>query len=294
MRTFLERLRLPRPLLLDGGLGTELIAAGLPAGQPPERWVLERPDEVGRVHRAYVEAGAEAIHACTFGANRPRLAPFGLDGHLEEINARAVGLARDAGALFVLGDLGPTGRYRPPVGAGDPERWRAAFLEQGALLADLGVDALHVETMGDLAEARVALRALRDAAPGLAVMVSMTFDRKRRGFFTMMGDPLDPCLRALAGDGAAIVGANCGVTSADMLALGREALADLPAPLALQPNAGQPRVTPGGLRYDQEPGGFAEDQAAAARLGVRLVGGCCGTTPAFIAALRRALDGEVA
>jgi methionine synthase I (cobalamin-dependent) len=196
----------------------------------------------------------------------------------------------------VLADLGPTGQYRPPVGCGDPGAWRAAYSEQAAALAELGVDALHVETMGDLQEARVCLAAARAAAPGLPVLVSLTFDRRRRGFFTMMGDPLVESLAALAREGAAAVGANCSLTSPDMLDLAREALAALAAlaiPLVLQPNAGQPRPSPEGLRYDQDPAAFAADQAAAARLGVRLVGGCCGTDPRFIAALRQALAGEL-
>jgi 5-methyltetrahydrofolate--homocysteine methyltransferase len=124
------------------------------------------------------------------------------------------------------------------------------------------------------------------------VLVSLTFDRRRRGFFTMMGDPLVESLAALAREGAAAVGANCSLTSPDMLDLAHQALAALAIPVVLQPNAGQPRPSPEGLRYDQDPTAFAADQAAAARLGVTLVGGCCGTDPRFIAALRQALAGE--
>ncbi|MFH1463607.1 MAG: homocysteine S-methyltransferase family protein [Pseudomonadota bacterium] len=294
MHPFLARLAEPRPLLLDGGFGTELIAMGLPAGQPPERWVLARPEALAVVHRAYVEAGAEAVHACSFGANRLRLEPFGLADQIAPINREAVALARAAGPRWVLADLGPSGHYRPPVGRGDPSTWRAAFAEQAALLAAFGADALHVETMGDLREALVCLDAARSAAPGLPVLVSLTFDRKRRGFFTMMGDPLVASLQALAEAGAAAVGANCSITSLDMLVLAREALGTVGIPLVMQPNAGQPRPTPEGLRYDQPPAAFAADQAEAARLGVKLVGGCCGTNPSFIAALRQALAAEPA
>jgi 5-methyltetrahydrofolate--homocysteine methyltransferase len=284
------RLREPRPLLLDGGLGTQLIAAGLEAGQPPERWVLEHPERVLAVHRAYVAAGSELIHPCTFGANRLRLRPFGLEDRLVELNVRAVELARQAGARWVVGDVGPVGEYLPPVGHGDLETWRAAFEEQGALLAAQDIDGFHVETMSDLREARVALAALRAVAPELPVMVSMTFDRKRRGFFTVMGDRLVPSLRALLADGAAAVGANCSVTSPDMRALAQEALVGIEAPLVLQPNAGQPRVTSEGVVYDQDPVAFVQDVAAMAAAGVRVVGGCCGSDPDFIAGLRAALD----
>ncbi len=284
------RLAEPRPLLLDGGLGTQLIAAGLEAGQPPERWVLEHPERVLAVHRAYVGAGAELIHPCTFGANRLRLRPFGLEERLEEINQAAVALARDAGARWVVGDIGPVGEYLPPVGHGDPAAWRAAFEEQGALLAGQDIDGFHVETMSDLREARIALAALRAVAPHLPVMVSMTFDRKRRGFFTVMGDRLVPSLQALVDDGAVAVGANCSITSPDMRALATEALAGVDAPLVLQPNAGQPRVSPEGVVYDQDPAEFVRDVAAMAMAGVRVIGGCCGSDPGFIAGLRAALD----
>ncbi len=291
MSAFARRLLEPRPLLLDGGLGTQLIAAGLEAGQPPERWVLEHPERVLAVHRDYVAAGAELIHPCTFGANRLRLRPFGMEDRLEEINTRAVALARQAGAPWVLGDIGPVGEYLPPVGKGDPEIWRGAFEEQAALLARQDIDGFHIETMSDLREARVALAAIQAVAPALPVMVSMTFDRKRRGFFTVMGDPLAASLRALAHDGAVAVGANCSITSPDMRDLATEALAAVVLPVVLQPNAGRPRVTAEGVVYDQDPAAFVQDVAAMARAGVRVVGGCCGSDPGFIAGLRAALDG---
>jgi 5-methyltetrahydrofolate--homocysteine methyltransferase len=237
-----------------------------------------------------VAAGSELIHPCTFGANRIRLRPFGLEERLADINRAAVGLARQAGARWVVGDIGPVGEYLPPVGQGDPEAWRAAFEEQGALLASLDIDGFHVETMSDLREARIALAALQAVAPRLPVMVSMTFDRKRRGFFTVMGDRLVPSLQALLDDGATAVGANCSITSPDMRALATEALAGLAGPVVLQPNAGQPRVTADGVVYDQDVGEFVRDVAAMAAAGVRVVGGCCGSDPGFIAALRQALD----
>ncbi len=290
MTSFAARLADPKPLLLDGGLGTQLIAQGLAAGQPPERWILQHPERVLAVHRAYVAAGCDVVHPCTFGANRLRLVPFGLEGEIEAINRQAVALARESGARFVPGDIGPCGDYLPPVGKADIGAWRAAFEEQGALLAGLDVDLFHVETMSDLREARTALAALQRVAPDIPVMVSMTFDRKRRGFFTVMGDRLSSSLQALEADGAAAVGANCSVTSPDMRALADEALAAVSCPIVLQPNAGQPRVTPDGVVYDQEPAEFVRDVATMAKAGVRVVGGCCGTDPAFIAALRQALD----
>ncbi len=289
MSAFAQRLRLRETTLLDGGLGSLLIACGLAPGAAPETWVLDRPDEVRRAHAAYVEAGSEAVHAATFGANPVRLSRFSLAGRCEEINSAAVGLARQSGARFVLADVGPTGEYLPPVGTGDPKVWKEAFLRQGRALAAAGPDALHVETMTDLREALVALEALKESAPLLPVLVSLTFERKKRGFFTIMGDRLPASLRALAAAGADAVGANCTLTSTDMRPLAGEARGAVDLPLVIQPNAGQPERRDGSVFYSQEPEAFAEEMAGIASLGVELVGGCCGTDPRFIRALKRVL-----
>ncbi|MBI4705805.1 MAG: homocysteine S-methyltransferase family protein [Deltaproteobacteria bacterium] len=282
------------PLLLDGGLGSMLIAAGLRAGEPPERWTLERPAEVVAVHRAYVQAGSEAVHTNTFGANAIRLGRAGLAQRGHEINRRAVELARQAGARFVLGDVGPSGEYLPPVGKADEGRWREAFFAQGQALAGAGVDGLHVETMSDLREAVAALESLREAAPELPVMVSLTYERRRRGFFTVMGDSPARAAAELGTRGAAAVGANCSITSAEMRALGPELVAALDArgrllAVVAQPNAGQPLVSSAGVSYAQSPDAFADDMVALIQAGVRIAGGCCGTDPSFIAALRARL-----
>jgi len=291
----LEQLGRAPALVLDGGLGSLLIRAGMGRGQTPEGWVLERPDEVLAVHRGYVEAGSQAVHTATFGANPIRLRACGLDGQTEPVNRAAVALARQAGARFVLGDVGPTGEYLPPVGSGDLGTWRSAFEQQGRALAAAGVDAFHIETMSDLREAETALAALGEVAPEIPVLASLTFERKRRGFFTVMGNPVVAALKALAEAGAAAVGANCSIASADMRELAAELLGafeqqGIDTPVVLQPNAGQPRVTPDGVVYDQSPDAFARDMAAVAGLGAGAVGGCCGTDPDFIAALGRRLQ----
>jgi len=246
------------------------------------------------VHRAYVEAGSDAVHTCTFGATPIRLAGYGLAPRCGEINRIAVDIARRAGVRFVLGDVGPSGEYLPPVGKADAGAWHDAFCEQGRALADAGVDGFHVETMSDLREAQVALRALREVAPTLPVMVSLTFDRKKRGFFTVMGNPAAQTLSELAAEGAAAVGANCSITSGDMCDLAAEVASKTgPSATALvfQPNAGQPRPTAAGIVYDQTPAEFADDAWTMVTAGARLIGGCCGTDPGFVAALRRRVDG---
>lgn len=280
------------PLLLDGGMGSLLIAAGLQKGSAPEAWLFDRPEEVEAAHRAYAEAGSEVLHTDTFGGTPPKLKASGLEGRCAEASRRAVDLARRAasGRALVAGDLGPTGLMRPPVGQASEEDHLAAYAEQAAALADAGADLLSIETQYDLREALAAVRAAR--ATGLPVIASMTFEKKKRGFFTIMGDPLVPSLRALADAGAHAVGLNCSVTSGVMLDMVREAVPALPVPLAAQPNAGQPRVTPDGVAYDADPEAFARDMLAMARAGARLLGGCCGTDPSFISRARRLLVSE--
>lgn len=288
--SFSARLERGPVLLLDGGMGSMLMARGLPAGCAPERWTLERGAEVAAVHRAYVDAGSDAVQTNSFGAHPLRLAAAGLAGRAAEVATVATTLARQAGARYVIGDIGPTGEFLPPVGKGDAAEFGRGFAELGRAFAAAGVDALHVETMSDAAEAAIALAALRAAAPGIPVCVSLTFEHKRRGFYTVMGDRLEEALPALAAAGAAAVGANCTLTSSAFGALASAARAAYAGPLLLQPNAGPPRLEDGQAMYDQSPEEFADDLAAAAEIaGAGAVGGCCGTEPRFIAALATAL-----
>ena len=293
MSPFGERLRAGPPLLLDGGMGTMLMARGLPAGVAPELWNVERPDDVRAVHAAYVEAGADGVHTNTFGANPERLAKHGLADRLEELIVAGVRAARLSGATWVLGDVGPSGVYLPPVGTATPEAWREGFERQGRALVEAGVDALHIETMSDRREALAALEALTAVAPGVPVMVSLTYDRKKRGFFTAFGDSPGVAAAELLSAGAAAVGANCSLSSRDMGGLAEELLGAAEGPTLFQPNAGRPEATAEGVRYDQSPEEFAAEVASIASLGAAAVGGCCGTDPAFIRALRALLPSSV-
>lgn len=278
-----------RVLLLDGGLGTELIARGLAQGEAPERWNLEQPRHLVEVHRAYVEAGSDIIHANTFGGTPIKLRQAGLEAQHDAINRRAIELAREAvdGRAWVAGDVGPTGALFPPMGDATEEALAAAFTAQAEVLAAAGADLISIETMFDLREALVAVTAAKET--GLPVVASMTFEQKKRGAFTMVGDPLLASLQALVAAGADAVGLNCSVTAPQMAPMVQAAVAAVTVPVAAQPNAGQPRVTPDGLVYDAEPEAVARELVTMADLGARLLGGCCGTTPVFIRALRAAL-----
>jgi len=279
------------PLLLDGGMGSLLIAAGLDAGRAPEHWVLDHPERITDAHRRYLDAGADVIQAVTFGANPTKLSSAGLPDRARDVNLEAVRLARDAvgdGDALVSGNVGPTSRFFPPMGDATAEQLDRAFSEQVDWLAGAGVDLITIETMYDLREARAAVRAA--ARSGLPVLASMTFEVRPRGFFTIMGDRLVPSLATLGEDGADVVGFNCSAVSTQMLPMVEEAVAGLELPVMVQPNAGQPRATLEGVVYDADPDEFVVDLTRMVELGARVVGGCCGTDPEFIARARRALD----
>jgi len=282
-----------RVLLLDGGLGTQFIAQGLAAGKAPEWWNLQHPDRVRSAHRAYVEAGSDIIQTNTFGATEPKLELSSLGGRCEEINSAAVELARAACGpeTLVSGDVGPTGLLFPPMGEATTTQLEQAFAQQGEVLARAGVDLISLETMYDLREALASLRAVKKT--GLPIFASMTFDAKKRGFFSIMGDRIGPSLNALLDAGADVVGFNCSVESGEMKGMVREAAAATGgAPLMVQPNAGQPRATTEGVVYDADPEDFVQDLLQMVQAGARVVGGCCGSTPRFIRLLRGALDRE--
>ncbi len=287
-----ERLAYGPPLLLDGALGSLLMQRGLPAGSPPEAWVLQNPQALSKTHQDYAEAGAEVLTTCTFGANRARLERSGLQESLEEINRRAVLLARRAAGdrLWVAGDMGPTGEFLQPHGAMTPEQALQIYAEQARILADCRVDFFLLETHYDLQEALINVTACRQTSPEIPVAVTLTFSRTPRGFFTVMGNPAISSLRALHEAGAFLVGANCTLDAAGMLDLARELAPAVNAPLLFQPNAGTPQITPAGLEYPQNSAEFAHYMKEFISLGARALGGCCGTNPDYIQAIRRETD----
>lgn len=284
-----ERLR-EGVVLLDGAMGTALMARGLAAGTPPEAWNLERPGDVRAVHAGYVHAGSVVVQTNTFGANPVALERHGLAGRMADVNRRAVDLAREAAGpeRLVAGSMGPTGSLLTPLGDATQAGLTEAFARQAAALAEAGADYLAVETMMDLAEALCALRGARQAT-GLPVTVCLTFERRRRGFFTLMGNRPADCARALAAAGAVAVGANCSVGSDEMVELCAEFADASELPVVVKPNAGLPELADGRPVYRQAAGDFARDMVAVVEAGARAVGGCCGTDHTFIAALARAL-----
>jgi len=272
-------------------MGSALIAMGLEPGRQPEEWLLDHPERILATHRAFVAAGSDIIQTHTFGANPARLATSErLAGRCRELNELAVRLAREAAGseVLVAGNIGPTGLW-PQSGDGELSIAEQTFAEQATALREAGADLISIETMCDLGEAQAAVQAA--VATGLPVIASVACAEVDSGFRTLAGDRVDFALQRLRAAGATAVGCNCNLDSGQMLRLGRQILEATELPLVLQPCAGQPRETPDGLRYPASPGAFARDQQAALQAGVSMVGGCCGTTPAFIAALRASSAG---
>jgi methionine synthase I (cobalamin-dependent) len=285
-----------RVVIFDGGMGSMLIAAGLTQRDVPEAWVLSKPEILSGIHAAYLEAGAEVLTTATFGANRIKLdaSDAGKKLDADAVNAKAVELARRAidrsgkRERFVAGDIGPTGQFFPPVGTLDAGAARAAFREQARILERAGVDLFIIETMYDVREAVEALRAVREASSKPAV-ATLTFERRPRGYFTMMGDTTEKAVELLPKEGATALGANCTLQAHDMVDLAEEFRLVTGGLLLFQPNAGQPVMERGIPVYKQRPREFAEDVVRIVEKGASAVGGCCGTTPDFIRAVHELL-----
>ncbi len=293
LQTLLE---MPGPIIADGGMGTLLMSMGLAHGEPPELWNVNYPDRIRSVHRGYIEAGAQIILTNSFGGSRGRLERGGLGERCAKLNAAAARLARqeaDAAShgVVVAGSIGPIGEFFAPMGMLTFDDAVDMFRVQAEALVEGGVDVLWIETMSDLEEVRAAAAACRQAAPGIPLVVTMTFDTHGR---TMMGVTPEQAAAAISELGAAALGANCGNGPQEIEQVIRKLHAALPgAILVAKSNAGLPRMEGGRAVYDATPEVMADYARRVHADGARIVGACCGSTPAHIAAIAGALK-EVA
>lgn len=276
-------------IVADGAMGTMLQQAGLPPGTPPEAWLLENREAILAVHQAYRDAGSTLILTCTFGATRPRLARSGLDNRLQDINRRAVEVAREAAGdtAFVAGDIGPIGEFLKPLGEITYREAVDIFAEQADALARAGVDVLYIETMAALEEAQAAVEGALQVAHGTPVTATLSFDSHGR---TNMGVRPEEAAEALLDLGVEALGANCGATLDMTLGAVETMHRTAPeTPLIVKPNAGKPRMVDGEVVYDATPEDMADYARRFVALGARVVGGCCGSTPEHIAAVAKAV-----
>jgi 5-methyltetrahydrofolate--homocysteine methyltransferase len=284
----LERLAAGEVLIADGATGTMLQAAGLPMGTPGEAWILERPEEIMQLHRAYVKAGSQLILTSTFGGTQARLKAAGLDAQVAEINRRAAELARQVVGddRYVGGDIGPTGEMMAPLGPLTYEAAVELFAEQAQALAAGGADVIYIETMSDLQEAKAAVEG---AQQGCNLPVFCTFSFDTHGH-TNMGVSPAQAAQAMAVLGVSAIGANCGHAPEEILNILpqiRKAAPD--AYLIAKPNAGLPRMVERQVVYDATPERMAELVRQYVDLGARVVGACCGSSPAHITAIAAAI-----
>ena len=273
-----------RTVLLDGGMGTELIKHGFPRGTCPETWNVEKPDIIKKIHKSYYDAGSDAVLTNSFGGNAIKLSMEGLENRCHELNYAAAAIAREVKpqSCFVGGSMGPTGKFLKPQGLFTEEEFERAFLEQARGLSDGQVDFLLIETQYDLREALCALRGARKATT-LPIFVTMTFNRGPRGFFTMMGDSAAQCVERLEAEGVPAVGANCTLDSEDMADLVKIMRENTALPLIAQANAGKPDLSAAGeVLYSQGIEDYVRFIPPLINNGANLVGGCCGTNPDYI------------
>lgn len=281
-------------LVADGAMGTELFAAGLMAGDPPEIWNVDHPDQIRTIHQSYVEAGSDVVLTNSFGGNRHRLKLHSLDGRVHELNAAAASIGREVAdaasrPVLVAGSMGPTGELIEPLGELTAGEAQEAFAEQAAGLTAGGADVLWLETMSALTEVEAGVLGARSASD-LPIVVTLSFDTAGR---TMMGITGEEAGTRLAELGVSGIGANCGANLADTeaaVAAIRSVCGDIP--VVSKANAGIPVWKGAELEYDATPEILAAHAHRLRAIGVSIIGACCGSSPAHIAMIRAVLDGD--
>ena len=287
-RKIFHRLFEERIVMLDGATGSNLMQAGMPVGVCPEKWILEHPQHLIKLQRAYIQAGTNILLAPTFTANRIKLAEYHLEDKIREMNMQLVDLTRTAIAQenhrgFIAGDMTMTGRQLQPVGDLAFEELVDVYKEQAQILVEAGVDLFFVETMMSLAEARACVIAIKEVC-NLPIMVSMTFNSDGK---TLFGSTPEASVIVLQSLGVDAVGINCSTGPKEMEALIKRMVRYATIPVFAKPNNGMPELIDGETKYTMTPETFAEYGRALVEAGARAVGGCCGSTPKHIEMLKK-------
>jgi 5-methyltetrahydrofolate--homocysteine methyltransferase len=283
------------PLILDGAMGTELIARNIQFGACNEYLNIDSADIISEIHKAYLLAGCDAVITNTFGANKYALSRHGLAEEAARINKAGAQIARRAAGeeKYVLGDIGPSGDFLEPLGALNPDELRDAFAAQAQALLAGGVDGFIIETMTALDETVVAIEAAKSIAADLPLLVSMSFDKAGDSFKTMMGVGVEAAVSRIVPLNVDAIGFNCGTLSLDQyVAMSEEFVAAARAisddvAISAEPNAGKPELIDGKAVYKVSPEDFAAAAEKIHSAGVVIIGGCCGTSPAHIEAMAK-------
>jgi 5-methyltetrahydrofolate--homocysteine methyltransferase len=292
MKSLLGRLKAGEILVSDGAIGTLLWDYGLGSGEPPESFNLNRLDVLEEIALRYLDAGADIIQTNTFGASPVRLSLFSLDDRTEEINRNAVLAAKKAAKdrAYVAASCGPSGKLLKPYGDAEPEEIYLSFVRQIKAIIQAGVNAISVETMTDLTEAKLAIEAVKAVSASTPIIAAMTFDPTPKGFHTVMGVSIEEAAQGLEEAGADVIGSNCGNGIENMIKIAREFKKHTRLPIIIQSNAGLPEMQGDKPVYPETPDYMAEKAKELVLLGVSIIGGCCGTTPQHIRAISESIN----
>ena len=293
MEPILERVKKGEILIADGAMGSLLMARAkdLIKGKSPEFINLSRPDILEEVASLYLEAGADIVQTNTFGGSPLKLSDYSLDDKTEEMNRSAVLAVKKVveGKAYVSASCGPSGKMLKPYGNVDQDAMYYNFFRQLKVVIEAGADIVCVETMLDVKEAVLAIKAAKSISTSIPVMATMTFDKTPRGFFTVMGVNIEKAAKELEAAGADIIGSNCGNGIENMILIAREYKKHTSLPLIIQSNAGLPEMKEDMVIYPETPEFMAEKSKELAAAGVSIIGGCCGTTPDHIRAMGQAI-----
>lgn len=292
MCSFLERIASGETLVSDGATGTYLQQNGLEPGGCPELMNVENPDVIKEMARLYFEAGSDMVETNSFGGSWYMLNKYDQGDRVHELNRLAAEHAKSQApeGRFVIGSIGPTGEFLEPNGTATEEQMLGHFADQARGLADGGADAFCVETMSDMAEASLAIRAAKETT-GLPVMATLTFDQGPRGYFTMFGVTPAGAAQKLTDAGADVVGSNCGIAIDQMIEIITAMREATDKPILTHVNAGIPTIVSGRIVYPDTPEQMAARVPALVEAGANVIGGCCGTEPDHIRAFVNAIRG---
>lgn len=296
MKEFTEKLK-DKVLVGDGAMGTSLQAKGLKSGEAPESWNKKKPQIVKDIHKSYIDTGSDILITNTFGATKYKLERSGYSNNVDYFNKKGAELALESASndVYVLGGLGPCGKFIKPYGDLEFGDLYVNFKQQVFALKDTGIHGFIIETMSDINELEAAILAVKDSS-NLPLISSMTFQETQNGNFkTMMGVGVEQFIDKVMGLGGEIIGTNCGNGTRLMLDIVKEIKRVIQEKeednfVMAQPNAGKPKVVNGKTEFDEAPGDFKQIVPEYLDSGINIIGGCCGTTPEHIRVIREVVD----